>query len=91
MSENNATEGNAVESSKVKLQIKRWDTGAVIFEGEFESMKACVLAAIASCADLSSADLRYANLSSANLRSADLRYVKNSELAVAMTRVVAYT
>jgi hypothetical protein len=46
-----------------------------------------------SYADLSSANLRYANLSSADLSSADLssadlRSAKNSELAVAMTRIL---
>ena len=51
-----------------------------------------------SYADLRSADLRYADLSSANLRSANLRSAdlhsanlssaKNSELAVAMTRIL---
>ncbi len=44
-------------------------------------------------ADLRYADLSYANLRSADLRSADLRYAnlssaKNSELAVAMTRIL---
>jgi len=44
-------------------------------------------------ANLRSADLRYANLTSANLRSADLRYAdltsaKNSEMAIAMTRIL---
>ena len=41
-----------------------------------------------SYADLSSADLRYANLSYANLSSANLRYADNSELAIAMTRIL---
>ena len=41
-----------------------------------------------SSADLRSADLRSANLSSANLRSANLRSAKNSELAIAMTRIL---
>jgi hypothetical protein len=46
-----------------------------------------------SSADLSSANLRYADLRYADLRyadlhSANLRYAKNSELAVAMTRIV---
>jgi len=41
-----------------------------------------------SSADLSYANLSYANLSYANLRSADLSSAKNSELAVAMTRIL---
>ena len=39
-------------------------------------------------ADLSYADLRYADLRSADLRSADLRYAKNSEMAIALTRIL---
>jgi hypothetical protein len=39
-------------------------------------------------ADLSSADLRSANLRSANLSSADLSSAKNSDLAIAMTRIL---
>jgi hypothetical protein len=39
-------------------------------------------------ADLSSADLSYADLSYADLSSADLSYAKNSELAIAMTRIL---
>jgi hypothetical protein len=102
----------------VLMQIKRWDNGAVLFEGQFDSMRDCVLAALKSSvslrsadlssadlssadlrsanlsyADLSSADLSSANLSSANLRSADLSSAdlssaKNSELAVAVTRIL---
>ena len=41
-----------------------------------------------SYADLRSADLSYADLSYANLRYADLSYAKNSELAIAMTRIL---
>jgi len=41
-----------------------------------------------SSADLSYADLRYANLRSADLSSANLRSAKNSEMAVAMTRIL---
>ena len=39
-------------------------------------------------ANLRSANLRYANLSSANLSYADLRSAKNSELAIAQTRIL---
>ena len=39
-------------------------------------------------ANLRSAKLRYANLSSANLSYADLRSAKNSELAIAQTRIL---
>ena len=44
--------------------------------------------AIKNKADLRSADLSYADLSYANLRYADLSYAKNSELAIAMTRIL---
>jgi hypothetical protein len=41
-----------------------------------------------SSADLSSANLRSANLSYADLRYANLSYAKNSELAIATTRIL---
>ena len=41
-----------------------------------------------SFANLSFADLSFADLRFANLRSADLRFAKNSELAIAMTRIL---
>lgn len=54
-------------------QIRNRYTGAIIFEGDCESVAECLRLAIAANANLSSADLRYANLSSADLSSADLR------------------
>jgi hypothetical protein len=67
----------------VLMQIKRWDNGAVLFEGQFDSMRDCVLAALKSSVSLS-----YANLRSADLSYANLSYAKNSELAVAVTRIL---
>jgi hypothetical protein len=60
----------------MNISIKKIN-GEVIFSGDFDSIKDCVLAALRegknlSYANLSSADLRSANLSSADLRSADL-------------------
>ena len=61
--------------SKVKIEIKSWIHGGVLFEYESESatMRAAVEAAIYSNANLSGADLRDADLSDANLSGADLR------------------
>ena len=58
----------------MKIEIKSWLTGSVLFEGDFSSVSEAVRAAIKSHADLSSANLSSANLSHANLRSANLRY-----------------
>jgi hypothetical protein len=58
----------------VLMQIKHRYSGAVLFEGAFYSIKACVLAARQSSADLYGADLRGANLRGANLYGADLRW-----------------
>ena len=54
-------------------QIKSRFTGAVLFEGEFQSLKLCVIAAMKLGADLRYADLTNANLGSADLGGADLR------------------
>ena len=66
------------------IQIKNRFDNAVIFEGDFDTILAAVLAAInkktdlrsanLNSANLRSADLRSANLCSANLRSADLDF-----------------
>jgi uncharacterized protein YjbI with pentapeptide repeats len=53
-------------------QIKRWDTGAVLWEGEVASLKLAVRAAIDAYANLSRADLSGADLSRADLSWADL-------------------
>ena len=70
--------------SKVKIEIKSWFSGDVLFEYESDNatMKKAVEAAVddnadlsgadLSGADLSGADLSGANLSGANLRDADL-------------------
>ena len=78
----------------MQYEIKdRYDSTRIIYAGEYDSLKACVEAAVKSSADLRSADLRYAdlryadlssanlrsaNLSSANLSYADLRYANLS-------------
>ena len=61
----------------MKIEIKNWFTGKVIFGGEYSTVLVCLLAAIAAGADLRGAnlygaDLRGANLYGANLRGADL-------------------
>ena len=57
---------------KTNQQIINWRTGAVIFEGEYESFRDCVVAAVESGANLSRANLYGANLHYANLRYANL-------------------
>jgi hypothetical protein len=52
----------------MKIEIKSWLTGSVLFEGDFSS----VAEALKACADLSCANLSCANLSRANLSCADL-------------------
>ena len=61
--------------SKVKIEIKSWISGDVLFEYESDNatMKKAVEAAVDDNADLSGADLRDANLSGADLRDANLR------------------
>ena len=66
----------------MKIEIKSWMTGSLLFEGDFSCIADAVKAAIKSSVDLRSVDLRFvdlrfadlrsANLSSADLRSADL-------------------
>ena len=68
-------------------QLKRWDNGKVIYEGDFNTNKELVEGAVReglslkytnmanmdlSGADLRHTDLKYANLRHANLESADL-------------------
>jgi hypothetical protein len=59
-------------NKSVHMEIKNRFTGNVIFAGEFDSMKALVLAAFTSGANLRGADLYGANLRGADLRGADL-------------------
>ena len=60
--------------SKVKIEIKSWFSGDVLFEYESDNatMKKAVEAAVDDGADLSGADLRSADLSDANLSDANL-------------------
>ena len=60
--------------SKVKIEIKSWFSGDVLFEYESDNatMKKAVEAAIDGNADLSDADLSDADLSDADLSGADL-------------------
>ena len=60
--------------SKVKIEIKSWFSGDVLFEYESDNatMKKAVEAAVDDNADLSGANLRDADLSGADLRDADL-------------------
>jgi hypothetical protein len=61
---------------KIKIEIKSWLNGSVLFEYECvdNTIAMTVEKAVSSSADLSSADLSSADLSSADLSSADLRY-----------------
>jgi hypothetical protein len=61
-------------SKKVKIQIKHYFTGSVLFEYECEdnTLSKTVQEAVSKRANLRSADLSGADLSGANLRSADL-------------------
>ena len=54
----------------MKVEIKSWQSGAILFSLETESMKLCVEAAVRSGADLSGADLLGADLSGAYLSGA---------------------
>src|SRR3990167_5075910 len=74
------TLNNSKYMSKIKIEIKHYLTGAVIFEYEKENntVKETLLKALKEKADLRGAnlygaDLREANLYGANLRGADLR------------------
>ena len=49
------------------IGIKGWESGDVLFSGNYNSLKGCLLAALAG-----EADLRGANLHGADLRGADL-------------------
>ena len=72
----------------MKYEIKNRWSNELIFSADVESMKACLLAAIKSGADLRSAYLRSADLRSADLRSADLRsaYLRSADLRSADLR-----
>ena len=61
------------------IEIKRWDTGKVIYSGEFNSVKACLEAGVKKgvsfyCAELNDARLNDAELNYAKLNDAELNY-----------------
>jgi len=62
----------------MKIEIKSWLTGSVLFEGDLSCIANLTYADLRSAdlrsADLSSANLTYADLRSANLSSANLSY-----------------
>ena len=62
---------------KIKIEIKHWITGSVLFEYEKENntLRDTIIEANLRGADLREADLRGANLYGADLRGADLRGV----------------
>jgi hypothetical protein len=62
--------------SNMKIEIKSWRDGRVIFAGEFESLLLAVEEAVRKKIDLRSADLRSADLRSADLCSANLSSAK---------------
>jgi uncharacterized protein YjbI with pentapeptide repeats len=61
-------------SKQIKIEIKNWWTGNILFEylSENNTIKKTVAEATKSGADLSGADLRGADLSGADLSGADL-------------------
>ena len=61
--------------TKVKIQIKHYFTGAILFEYESDgnTIKNTLIKAVSSGADLRGADLRGADLYGADLRGANLR------------------
>ncbi len=76
--------------SKVKIEIKHWLSGAVLFEYESENntLVKTIREANLREANLREADLRGANLRGANLYGADLREAKNADLVFAQTLIV---
>ena len=56
----------------MKIEIKSWITGSVIFEGDFSSVAEALQAALKARVNLSGADLYGANLYGADLYGADL-------------------
>ena len=61
----------------MKIEIKSWYNGSILFSGEFGSLKLCIEAALKSRAYLSGANLSGANLSRADLSGA---YLPNGSL-----------
>ena len=56
----------------MRIEIKSWYTGAILFEGDFSCLADAVKAAVKGRANLSRADLSGADLSGANLSRAEL-------------------
>jgi len=56
----------------MKIEIKNKWSGAILFEGQFGSLRPCLEAAVSRDANLSDANLRSADLSGANLSGANL-------------------
>jgi hypothetical protein len=56
----------------MKIEIKSWLNGSILFEGDFSCLAEAVKAAVKARADLSRANLSRANLSRADLSRADL-------------------
>jgi hypothetical protein len=78
-----ALRNNYPKEITMVFEIKNRFTLAVIFKADAESIKATVLLAIKSGANLSGADLSGANLSGANLSRANLYGAKELPLLVA--------
>jgi hypothetical protein len=62
----------------MKIEIKSWLNGSVLFEGDFSCLADAVSAAVKSGANLSGADLSRADLSRADLSGANLRWANLS-------------
>ena len=56
------------------IQIKNWKTGAVIFEGDYPTIKAAVEAAVKQGVSLAYADLSGQDLSNGDFKCGDFRY-----------------
>ena len=67
----------------MKIEIKHRFSGAVLFEGDHDSLKACVEAAVKARANLAGANLAGADLAGANLAGAYLAdaYLAGADLA----------
>ena len=87
----------------MKIEIKSWFNGSVLFKGDFSCLADAVTAAVKSGADLSGADLSRAylsganlgraylgraDLSGANLSGVNLSGAKSADHAIAQTRIL---
>ncbi len=66
----------------MKIEIKSWITGSILFECDTDSFKIAVELAVKQRAYLQGADLRGANLQGANLQGANLQgaYLRGADL-----------